>query len=928
MNHNHGVKKVLATAACISCITVFSSIQAATAITIGSNRTATASAGSLTVVRTSSGRTTNYTWLDGDSDSVTINLTSGTLTVSDYSSSVVNGIINATGGSLYLTSGTLTISSDSIIESAVTASIAEGTLSVTGGEVTLDSDDTWNGTVEISDGTLALDSVTKSSSGIFTQTGGETTITGTGFDLNNEDDEVSGGTLNIGDGSVTSDLTVSEGTIESGADVNITSKGTLSVTGGEVTLDSDDTWNGTVEISDGTLNLTDGLSHTTTSSSTFNQTGGTTNIDSSKLVLNTSDSVISGGTVNLTSSGKLVINNSSENQSELNSTGGTFTISGSSTYTTTGGTIDSDSEVTIESASKLTIDGDDAEVTLDSDDTVEGSIELNNGTLYISDNLRKVTDADGNYVQTGGTMTMSSSRLNLKDSGSIISGGSVNLTDNSTLTVSESGGSITGGNFTIDDTSILNYLSSTGMVQSDSSSINIDTSGLINMINDTATDSVINNLVINNSTGDGQADFAIDIYGRSSTDSSSDTITANSIQVATIGEDGTVYISDWNLAGDIFGYDAPIDKSIRLQIFNSDDIDPEVTFSATDKEIFTPIGYYRLNASSANDGSYTLDLTSLNPQVYRGQVATISSYMNQLVVNDTLFNRAHIRHYAQSFDEKFRNRTAILDANASYARTLKEGGLWTEVFGNFETLKMSHGLSKVRNNSWGFIVGGDFGLKELKNGWKWMPTAYIAYNGGHQTFNKVGMYENGAQLGFMSSFSKNNFMETGLVYAGLYGTDIDIAGTSEDAFNWFFGLASKTSYEWAPREGHFKIQPNLTLAYNLFGKQNWHADYGQMGMSSGFLNGFNIAPGVNFIWQQETWNIYAAIAYAWNLFGGIDGQAGNVDLPSLRMNHGYITYGFGMTKSFSDRLQMYAQATVRNIGRTGIICQGGLNWRL
>ena len=356
-------------------------------------------------------------------------------------------------------------------------------------------------------------------------------------------------------------------------------------------------------------------------------------------------------------------------------------------------------------------------------------------------------------------------------------------------------------------------------------------------------------------------------------------------------------------------------------------MDKEIKFESTDKEIFTPIGYYRLNASSANDGNYSLDLARYNPQVFRGQVQSAAAYMNQLVINDTLFNRAQIRRYGSSYGDMFKNKTAIIDGSASYERTIRDGQIWTEMFGNFETLKMSQGLDKVRNNSWGFIVGGDFGLRELKNGWSWMPTAYIAYNGGHQTFNKVGMWQNGAQAGFMGSFWKQNFTETALAYAGIYGTEMNVAGTSEDGFNYFFGAASRSAYDWK-LGSHFKIQPSLTLAYNMFGQQNWHSDFGQMSMTAGFLNGFNVAPGVNFILQQESWSMYATISYAWNFFGGLDGQAGNVSLPHLKMSQGYLQYGFGMQKAFNDRFNMYAQATIRNIGRTGIICQGGMNWRL
>ncbi len=959
------------------------------------------------------------------------------------------------------TETTVTVSKGTIAKNTNTNIIQGNNLNITGGKVTLDgATDTFEGNVNLTSGTLNLDGMNKSQSGVLTQTGGTTNVTGTGSVLNNESDIISSGNLNIGTTDTTGELNIENGTIEQNAVVTINQGSSLNIKGGTVTIDgNNDKYNGDVNVSGGTLNLTDNFEKTTTSSSKFNQTGGTTNLADAKLTLNTSDSKITGGTVNISNSSELDVNNSGQNSSILNSTGGKlsirsdssyeitggtvdenstvtinqsgtlkvagedavvtvdgnndtltgnlalsdgtlnivnganktttstgtynqtggtanitgstltlneigsvvsggevnvtddaefsvnngkkhssrinvagskFALKGASTYETKGGTIDSESEVTIASKSKLEINGDVANVTLNGiNDDVSGSVELKNGTLYITDDLTKVTDANGNYIQSGGSMTLASSKLTLADENSKITGGDVNITENSTLTVTKSGGDITGGNIVIDDTSVLNYLAEKGLIQyKGGNAINIDTSGLINMANNVRTQSSINNLVINNSTGNSQADFAVDVYARSNADSDVDTITANSIQVAQEGTSGTIHISDWNLNGDIFGYDAPIDRNIRLgKIFKSDDIGSEVLFSATDKEIFTPIGYYRLNSSPLNDGSYTLDLTRFNPQVFRGQVATAASYMNQLVVNDTLFNRAQIRRYGASYDELFKNKTAILDGSANYERTLKEGGLWTEMFGNFETLKMTRGLNKVRNNSWGFIVGADFGLRELRNGWKWMPTAYIAYNGGHQTFNKVGMYENGGQLGFMSSFSKDKFMETALVYAGIYGTDMSVAGNSEDAFNYFFGLASKTAYDWQ-LGSHFKVQPSLTLAYNLFGQQNWHSDYGQMGMSSGFLNGFNIAPGVNFIWQQETWNMYATIAYAWNFFGGLDGYAGNVDLPHVRMKQGYLTWGLGMTKSFSDRLMMYTQFTVRNIGRTGIIAQGGLNWRL
>ena len=504
----------------------------------------------------------------------------------------------------------------------------------------------------------------------------------------------------------------------------------------------------------------------------------------------------------------------------------------------------------------------------------------------------------------------------------------MSLINGSTLTIADPSSGVTGGALSIDDTSKLYYMSTAGMNQT-TDKISLATSGYVDLMNGKATQNVIDSLVVNNGKdGDGQADFAIDISARSSSEHKTDVIKANTISVSTKGETGVINISDFGFQGDLTGDGAPISKHIRLgKIFDSDKIGEEVKFTSTDKEIATPIGNYRLNASSANDGNYSLDLTSFNPQVFRGQVATAASYLNQLTVNDSLFNKAQIRRYSPSYGDMFRNRTALVEGIASYDRTLRESEVWTEAIGNFETFKFNHDLDKVRNNSWGFIVGSDFGVKRLRRGWSWVPTGYIAYTGGHQTFNKVSADENGAQIGFMSSWMKGKFIQTALINGGIYGTDMNVANSSEHAFGYFAGLASKTAYDIQVTHD-FKIQPALTLSYNMFGKQNYHSDYGNMHMKSGFLNGFNIAPNINFILQKETWSAYAQVSYAWNIFGGLNGRAGDVSLSSVHLAEGYVQYALGMTKSFSDRLDMYAQATFRNLGRTGVVCQGGLNWRL
>jgi hypothetical protein len=238
---------------------------------------------------------------------------------------------------------------------------------------------------------------------------------------------------------------------------------------------------------------------------------------------------------------------------------------------------------------------------------------------------------------------------------------------------------------------------------------------------------------------------------------------------------------------------------------------------------------------------------------------------------------------------------------------------------------------RVGNNAYGSIIGADFPLVDLKNGWKLVPTAYIAYNGGHQHFNGVSMYQNGAQLGAMGTAYKGNLISSLLGYAGGYGNDMSVrnsmGGASDTTGNWFAGVASKTAYN-VHLPHNLILQPSALVSYNIFGNQNYHSNFGNMSMNSGLLNGINLAPGMNLIWNKETFSLYATAQVVFNIMGNVSGQAGNVNLEDVRMKSTYLEYGIGAMKKFKDTFSGYLQLTLRNGYRTGIGFQGGLNWKV
>ena len=561
----------------------------------------------------------------------------------------------------------------------------------------------------------------------------------------------------------------------------------------------------------------------------------------------------------------------------------------------------------------LLVVGNNSTVNLDDNtkDIVNGDIQLlQDGTLNLQDYTlatgNSSTQKDGNqayYSQSGGILNLNNSTLKLGDS-SAVTGGILNLDSTSQfLVTSEANGTAN------------TFLES--MTMADGSRFGAMNSGMA--------DYNITDINVN-----GTNNFTIDVLGRSNAqgEHGTDRFVGDNL----VGN-GTINIEDWTLAGDIFGWQAPIDRDLKLDnVFKFNNVSPNIQLTATKKEVFTPIGWYQLNNHGGMTGNYELNLTRFNPQVYRGQVTTLAQYMNQLAIDDMLFNHSMLLPSFKD-DDLSDNGTMInrlASANpvyAPYQYSKKDGGLWYRMYGTFETLQMSQGLSRVGNNAYGTIIGADFGLKDLRNGWKFMPTAYIGYNGAHQYFAGMGAYQNGGQAGFLGTWYKNNFVLGGLVYGGVYQNSMDIAGHTDNTFNYFAGASAKGAYNLRLHRD-WVLQPNLMLAYNFFGQQNWHSDFGQMGMMSGTLNGINLAPGLNLIWEKETFSIYATLQYMYNLNGAVDGRAGNVSLPHLYMDRGYIQYGFGFTKRFSDRFAGYFQTVFRNVGRTGVGFQLGLNIKL
>lgn len=830
----------------------------------------------------------------------------------------VTGTINIGNSS---TASDLTLESGNVVADAVVNITQNGEFKLEGGETTLNSNDTWAGKVSLNGGKLTTN-VTQN--GILDADTGELTV--------------GSGSLTIGQGSsIAGDVTTE---IANGTTLNVNN-------GGEVTLNSGDNWNGTVSLNGGKLDVSgltaNGTLHGNSGdliAGTGNlnigtgsyienevaiQTSGNINITGEGIVgIDDNDTLDSSSVISLKDNGTLNYGNTKDPSFKIEAESGNLNLLENSKMTIDGSSSIADA-VALDIQKNATLTLASAEINLDKADKWNGTIDNQGGTIN-TDNVTQSSSTAALIQSDGTTNINNTSNITLGEK-SEISGGDINITNNSVLNTVNA--HITGGNMKIDENSA--FVVKNGTFELDkiiASGDGATQNALIHTMNGERNMSSIGELNITN-----QANFNIDIHARSNQITSND-----QFWVDKMTGDGVARIDQWSLNGDIFGWDAPIDRNIVLDhIFMGPDGEAlegniEITRDAT----LTPIGWYQLNQHGSGAGAfYSLDMIKFNPHVFRGQVTTIAQWQNQLAIDDMLFTHSMV---LPSFkDEDGGVASSGLMANryaatnplfAPYQYSRKDGGLWYKMYGNFENLNMNlSGLGRVGNNSYGALIGADFGLKELKNGWKFMPTAYIGYNGARQTYPGVGAYQNGGQAGFLGTWYKNNWIIGGLVYGGIYDNVMNVGGHADNTFNYFAGAATKFAYNWRFHRD-WVLQPNFMAAYNFFGQQNWHSDYGQMGMMAGMLNGVNVAPGINLIWEKETFSIYGTLQYMYNVNGAVGGQAGNVGLPQLEMERGYIQYGIGFTKKFTDRFSGYLQAVLRNAGRTGCGFQMGFNFLL
>jgi len=322
-----------------------------------------------------------------------VTLNNGKLSISEFdSASNKNGTLKANGGELKI-ENVLTLNDDSYIETEVTTKLdKDSTVNIEGGSLKLNGSesyaDTWNGTINLTKGDLELTDINDSTTGSINATSGNLSIN-KNVTLQNKNDFIDKNVI-----------------------LDIADASTLTVNNEDaiININNNDKWSGKADIQSGTLNI-DNYSSTATNelvtddanlnitTSTINLAGDTNvaketvvNMDYNSIInLSSGEFTLDGdaehpdtfqGKINVSDTGNLNLDNiSTSADSSINVESGELDISNEVALNNDKDNIQADAVVNVDNTGIFTISA--GEVTLNNNDTIDGTINLASGTLTL-----------------------------------------------------------------------------------------------------------------------------------------------------------------------------------------------------------------------------------------------------------------------------------------------------------------------------------------------------------------------------------------------------------------------------------------------------------------------------------------------------------------------------------------------------------------
>ena len=404
------------------------------------------------------------------------------------------------------------------------------------------------------------------------------------------------------------------------------------------------------------------------------------------------------------------------------------------------------------------------------------------------------------------------------------------------------------------------------------------------------------------------------------------------------GDDDTAILTDV----DVQDLDKVVHHTTKIDLKDGTGIDNlELSPELLDKKITAMTPIRKMTASFSEDGMLTIlpssghnNYKDFNPAALATPIAAqLGGYLIQLNSYDEAFRNMDmymLMTKKQRQALKFRNKLASIEGgNFVFDNTqtpTDSAAGWFRPYASFEKVGLHNG-PKVENNMYGSFFGGESSMKDLGHGWDGLWGAYVGYNGAHQHYSNVSMYENGGTLGLVGMAYKDNFFVGGTINTGANAGEASTAFGSDDFTMLMAGVAAKAGYNWELADGKFVIQPSMVTAYTFVNTFDYTNSAG-VRINSDPLNAIMIEPGLKFIGNLKNgWQPYAGVSVVINLMDKADMKANDISLPSMSVNP-YVKYGLGVRKTWGERFTGFFQTFFMNGGRTGVGFQGGFRFAI
>lgn len=324
---------------------------------------------------------------------------------------------------------------------------------------------------------------------------------------------------------------------------------------------------------------------------------------------------------------------------------------------------------------------------------------------------------------------------------------------------------------------------------------------------------------------------------------------------------------------------------------------------------------------------------NFNPSVFAASTAAqIGGYLQQLNSYDQAFINMDTYMLMSSKERrvfKYRNKYASASETPLYkasAMMQSMKGAWYKPYTTFENVPLKRG-PKVSNVAYGSFFGGDSEIMDFENGWEAIFSGYSAYNGSHQTYDGVSLYQNGGTMGLTGVAYKGNFFTGLTVNAGASAVEASTMYGHDDFTMLMGGIASKTGYNFEFGDGKFIIQPNYMMSYTFVNTFDFN-DAAGVRIKSDPLHAIQLEPGIKFIANfNNGWQPYLGVSMVWNIMDKTKFEANEVTLPELSVKP-FVRYGIGVQKKWGERFMGFFQTFLTNGGRNGVGLQFGFRWTI